>query len=112
MRKSDPPTSMNSAAAKPAVSVVIPTHNPRHDYLARVVDALRQQTLPREQWELLVVDNGSEQPLRAAGPKYQGSKGLKGEESSADIDLGWHANARIVREEELGLTYARLRGFA
>jgi hypothetical protein len=103
---------MTANSSLPRVSVVIPTHNPRHDYLARVVDALRQQTLPREQWELLVVDNGSEQPLRAAGPKDQGSKGLKGEESSADIDLGWHANARIVREEELGLTFARLRGFA
>ena len=54
---------MNSAAAKPAVSVVISTHNPRMDFLARVIEALKQQTLPREQWELLIVDNGSTQPL-------------------------------------------------
>jgi cellulose synthase/poly-beta-1,6-N-acetylglucosamine synthase-like glycosyltransferase len=48
-----------------AVSVVIPTHNPRMDYLARVLEALRAQTLPREQWEIIVVDNGSRVSLKA-----------------------------------------------
>ncbi len=48
------------------VSVVIPTHNPRKDYLARVVDALRGQTLSKDLWELLIVDNGSRVPLAAA----------------------------------------------
>ena len=126
---------MNSAAAKPAVSVVIPTHNPRHDYLARVVDALRQQTLPREQWELLVVDNGSRVPLKAgAGRQASGSASSTAQRDNrsagpqdcrtslpshlstfppfTELDLSWHTNARIVREEELGLTFARLRGFA
>ena len=28
------------------------------------------------------------------------------------LDLGWHPNARVVREERTGLTPARLRGFA
>jgi glycosyltransferase involved in cell wall biosynthesis len=28
------------------------------------------------------------------------------------VDLNWHGNARIVREEAVGLTNARLRGFA
>jgi hypothetical protein len=64
------------------------------DYLARVIDALRQQTLPREQWELLVVDNASAELV------------------DGRLDLGWHGNARIVSEERLGLTFARLRGFA
>jgi glycosyltransferase involved in cell wall biosynthesis len=101
------------------VSVVIPTHNPREDYLVRVINALREQTLPREQWELLIVDNGSKQPLAAD----QETKSLKDEETTepshlptfppptAQLDLTWHPNARIVREEKLGLTFARLRGF-
>ena len=81
-KKSDRPDSMTDKAAEPRVSVVIPTHNPRMDYLARVIEALKQQTLPCEQWELVIVDNGSEQPLRAAGPKDQRSKGLKDEETT------------------------------
>ena len=39
-------------------SVIICTHNPRSDYLRRVLDALKAQTLLREQWELLLIDNG------------------------------------------------------
>ena len=56
---------MTANSNLPRVSVVVPTHNPRMDYLARVIDALRAQTLSPEQWELLVVDNGSKQPLAA-----------------------------------------------
>ena len=84
---------MIESTTKPAVSVVIPTHNPRMDYLRRVLDALRAQTLPREQWELLFVDNASRE-------KVEGR-----------VDIGWHPYARIVREEKLGLTFARLQGF-
>ena len=102
----------------PVISVVIPTHNPRMDYLRRVLEALRAQTLPREQWEIIVVDNGSKQSLRAAGPRDQETKRPRDREQSSVVsqktnivDLTWHPNARIVREEKLGLTYARLRGF-
>jgi hypothetical protein len=77
---------------KPEISVIICTHNPRMDYLPRVLEALREQTLPQEQWELLLIDNKSDQPL------------------SGRVDLSWHPQARVVREEELGLTQARLRG--
>jgi glycosyltransferase involved in cell wall biosynthesis len=101
------------------VSVVIPTHNPRMYYLARVLEALRAQTLPREQWEIIVVDNGSKQSLRAAGPRDQETKRPRDREQSSVVsqktnivDLTWHPNARVVREEKLGLTFARLRGFA
>lgn len=76
------------------ISVIICTHNPRRDYLKRVLDALCAQTLSRTNWELLVIDNASEQML------------------AADWDLSWHPLARHVREEELGLTPARLRGIA
>lgn len=74
------------------ISVIICTYNPRAEYLSRCLDALHAQTLPQSQWELLVVDNRSAQPL------------------AGRIDLSWHASARLVREETLGLTSARLRG--
>jgi len=74
------------------ISVIICTHNPRTDYLARVLEALRSQTLPLRQWELLVVDNDSEAPL------------------SGLVDLTWHPNGRHVREDDLGLISARMRG--
>jgi hypothetical protein len=110
-KKSNRMESMDKSAAKLAMSVVIPTHNPRMDYLARVVDALRGQTLSKDLWELVIVDNGSRVPLAAAARlKDQKTKRPRDEEGC--IDLSWHGNARIVREEKLGLTFARLRGFA
>ncbi|MGA2852681.1 MAG: glycosyltransferase, partial [Verrucomicrobiota bacterium] len=45
------------------ISIIICTHNPREDYLRRVLEALRAQTLPARDWELLLVDNASEKPL-------------------------------------------------
>ncbi len=92
-----------------------------------MLDALRVQTLSREQWELVVVDNGSRVPLRVARLKDQETKSRseaktarvpplldegKPKDEENCIDLTWHSNAKIVREEKLGLTFARLRGFA
>jgi len=74
------------------VSVIICTHNPRSDYLRRVLDALKVQTLTKDQWELLLIDNGSIESL------------------ADQWDLSWHQHARHIREDELGLTPARLRG--
>lgn len=74
------------------LSVIICTHNPRADFLRRTLEALKEQTLPGEQWEFLLIDNASKDPL-------------------AEIwDLSLLPNARHVREEALGLTRARLRG--
>jgi hypothetical protein len=74
------------------ISVIICTHNPREDFLRRTLAALRVQTLPTAQWELLLIDNASQKNL-------------------AEIwDLSWQPNARHIRENELGLTPARLRG--
>ena len=44
-------------------SVIICTHNPRENYLRRVLEALRAQTLPPAQWELLLIDNASAKSL-------------------------------------------------
>jgi len=76
------------------VSVIICSHNPRADYLRRVLDALKAQTLPLDQWELLLVDNASREPLATAW------------------DLSWHPHARHLREDKTGLTHARLCGIA
>ena len=47
------------------LSVLICTHNPRRDYLDQVLAALRAQTLPVAEWELIVVDNASARPVAA-----------------------------------------------
>ena len=74
------------------VSLIICTHNPREDYLAATLAALREQTLPVEEWELLLVDNLSSSPV------------------ANRFDLGWHPRARHLREPQLGLSHARLCG--
>ncbi len=75
------------------VSVLLPTHAPHAGRLARTLEGLRGQTLPTECWELLIVDNAS--PADSA---------------LARIDLSWHPQAKVLREERLGLTHARLAG--
>lgn len=72
-------------------SVVICSHNPRPAYISRVLTGLRAQTLPFDQWELLLIDNASNQPL------------------SATYDLSWHPRSKHVREERLGAAHARYR---
>jgi hypothetical protein len=74
------------------VSVIICTHNPRQDHLEQCIDALRGQTLAPGCWELVVVDNGSEVPV------------------TNQFDCSGCPSVRVVREETLGLTPARLRG--
>ncbi|WP_030008243.1 glycosyltransferase [Picosynechococcus sp. NKBG042902] len=74
------------------LSIIICTHNPRQDYLARVLEALKKQSLSLDKWELLLIDNASDKLL------------------ASEIDLSWHPHARHIREDEIGLTPARLRG--
>lgn len=75
-----------------SVSVILCTHNPKRDCLGRVLDALRAQTIPLQQWEFLLIDNASKERL-------------------ADTwDVSWHPRGRHLREDEIGLTAARLRG--
>jgi glycosyltransferase involved in cell wall biosynthesis len=73
-------------------SVIICANNPRPDYLRRVLDALRQQSLSPDKWELLIVDNASNEPL------------------ASSCDITWHPNGRHILESELGLAPARRRG--
>jgi GT2 family glycosyltransferase len=76
------------------LSVIICTHNPRADYLARTLAGLRAQTLPLVEWELIVVDNASHEAL------------------APDTAGAGHLSGRVVPEPEVGLTAARLRGIA
>ena len=50
------------------------------------------RTLPKSAWELLLIDNASDEAL---APLW---------------DISWHPNGRHLMESELGLTPARLRG--
>ena len=75
------------------ISVIVPCHNPRQDYLNRALRGLEVQTLARDDWELIIVDNASSPPLKGW------------------LDISWHPHGRIVEEDRLGLTVARLRGF-
>jgi len=77
-----------------SISAITCTHDPRPDYLRRTLQALQTQTLPKEQWEFLLVDNASTSSL------------------AQRCDLSWHRQARYIYEKELGLTQARLRGIA
>ena len=82
------PQTMNN----PILSVVICTHNPRPDLLARTLRGLAQQAMSSERWELVIIDNASTPAVQELA------------------DVAWHPRARIVREDRLGLTAARLRG--
>jgi glycosyltransferase involved in cell wall biosynthesis len=74
------------------ITVVTCTHNPRLDFLLATVQALTRQSLATDRWEYLLIDNASDPAKRP------------------DVDLTWHPHARILREEKLGVTPARLRG--
>jgi glycosyltransferase involved in cell wall biosynthesis len=74
------------------ISVVVCSHNPRDAYLARCLNGLRSQTLDMKSWELLLIDNASDQPLKFKA------------------DISWHPNGRHVSESDLGLVRARCRG--
>ena len=74
------------------LSVIICAHNPRPEYLSRALEALQAQTLPLDQWELLIVDNVSNPAIETL------------------INMTWHRNARIFVEPELGKNPALSHG--
>lgn len=74
------------------ISVIICVWNPNHRLLHQVIQSLQKQTLPQDNWELLLIDNKSDV------------------EVSSWLDLSWHRNYSIIREEKQGLIYARIAG--
>ena len=127
------PVTRNSSpvTTTPFVSVVIPACNPGMRHFRIVLEALRDQTLAKDRWELIVVDDASRVPLRAAKRDDldrgqfdilkdkesvgENSKITKSQIENAEIELSWHPNARLVQtdpeREGMGLVSARLRGF-
>lgn len=83
-----------SATPTPRVSVVICTLN-RHAYLRKAIESLLNQTLAHEQFEIIVVDNGSTDKTR---------------EVVCD-ELSWAKNLRYIHEPREGLCWARNTGW-
>jgi glycosyltransferase involved in cell wall biosynthesis len=75
------------------LSVIIPTHSPNPSRFEETLRGLREQSLTIDCWELLVIDNAT------PGPQHISS-----------FDFTWHPSTNIIREERLGLTWARIAG--
>lgn len=75
------------------LSVIIPTHNPDTVKLGQTLSALKNQSLPTGEWELIIIDNNSSNKFEQ------------------QLNLSWHPAAEVLRETKQGLTYARLKGF-
>jgi glycosyltransferase involved in cell wall biosynthesis len=76
------------------LSVIICTHNPRQPILARAVGALEVQTLDRDRWELIIVDNASDQHV-------------------ADwLQVPAAIDGHIIREDTVGKVRAIAKGLA
>ncbi|WP_316832718.1 glycosyltransferase [Pedobacter aquatilis] len=73
------------------ISVILPTYNPNLDRLNLTIKHLEQQTLAIDLWELIIIDNNSNQRVTPI--------------LSKDI------NSKIIFVEKQGLTHARLAGF-
>ena len=76
------------------ITVLLCTHNPRADYLAKTVAGLREQTLGVDDWQLVVVDNNSEPPV------------------DAGMVAGWHPGGVVLREGRPGKVHAMVTGLA
>ncbi|WP_256009571.1 glycosyltransferase [Desertivirga xinjiangensis] len=74
------------------VSVIVCSHNPKIEIFSRTIDHLKNQDLSTDRWELILIDNLSDSPL------------------DNHTNLSWHRNSKIVVEQTLGLSFARLRG--
>ncbi|MDX6766280.1 MAG: glycosyltransferase [Candidatus Methylacidiphilales bacterium] len=72
------------------VSVILPAHQPHRERLARTLEGLASQSLPIDQWQLLIIDNASQPPLA--------------------VDLSRFPGARIIAESRMGLSHARRTG--
>ncbi|MBF6599304.1 MAG: glycosyltransferase family 2 protein [Dehalococcoidia bacterium] len=89
----EPATGSRPAPDPPRVSVIIPTFN-RAPYLARALDALREQTLAASAFEVIVVDDGSS------------------DDTAAVLARAWPLALRSVRQTNQGPAAARNAGIA
>ena len=75
------------------VNVIICTYNPDQDIFNEVLLSLKNQTLSKQYWNLIIVNNNSD----IAIPEIE--------------NIDWHNGVRIINEQKPGLAYARLAGF-
>lgn len=73
------------------ISVIIMTYNPKKHIFDQTLNALKNQDLPYDEWELILVDNASDVLV------------------SSQYNIDWHPNGIIVEEPELGCVNARVR---
>ena len=85
------------STTRPVYSVVVPTYQ-RGDALARCLDALGAQTLERDRFEVIVVDDGSTCPPREAVARAR---------ASFDVRLIEQANAGPASARNAGARAAR-----
>ena len=76
------------------ISVIICTYNPNLFILVEVIKALELQSLPKDEFEIVIVDNNSTKTF------------------ALDINIDWNPQAKIVVEKKEGLNNARIRGVA
>lgn len=74
------------------LSVILCAYNPRIDYLEQVLSSLLEQTLSKSLWELIIVDNNSNNHF------------------AEKIDTSWHPAVKIIKEPSPGLINARITG--
>ncbi len=75
------------------LTVALPTYNPRRDFLQRVLDSLRAQTIAPSHWDFILVDNNSSPPLQDT------------------VDLSWHPRGRVLLETTQGKMHAIAAAF-
>ncbi len=85
--------SLADESRAPRISAVICTHN-RSAYLAQAIRSVADQTLPHDQYEVIVVDNASTDNTKAVVDGFAGA-----------------ANLRYLYEPVLGLSQARNTGW-
>jgi len=82
-----------SVMSKPIISACLFTRNPQTDAFRKVARALSYQTLPLQDWELIIIDNNSAFPVKA----------------NFERDFSWHPNVRFVVEPSIGFQYVHRR---
>ncbi len=81
--------------SRPDLSIILCVYNPRRDILEKVLDALHRQTLAPDRWELIVVDNNSNPPLKPSM-----------------FDRWQPLPVRLIHERQAGVPHARSQGIA
>jgi glycosyltransferase involved in cell wall biosynthesis len=86
----------SEAAAQPAISVVIPSFN-RPRELQLCLDGFTRQTISREQFEVVVIDDGSTDDIRAVAATFA---------HALDLEFICTAHAGPARARNVGLARA------